>query len=106
MKRQPVQYPFNCTYQPGNPVSGPTTLCALNVMSHADMTWGTAKKSLSGTSPLPGLGDDAFYFRATKTEAAIYVLKGNLQFTLTCGGPNPDLFDAMKAVANKIASKL
>jgi hypothetical protein len=106
MKQEPVQYPINCTYKPATPVSAPVTLCALNVMSHADMTWGTSKKSVSGNSPLPGLGDDAFYVRSTKTEAAIYVLKGNLQFTLTCGGPNPDLFDAMKAVANRIASKL
>jgi hypothetical protein len=110
MKRQPDPHAFNCSYVASKPVPGPITTVSLHVGEHGlmeDVFWKSAKKSAPGKpSPLAGVGDDAFYVRSSKTDAAIYVRKGYSQFILTGGGARPGLFDAMKALAKKIAAKL
>jgi hypothetical protein len=110
MKRQPVKYPFNCSYDPATPVPGPKTAVYLNVSNYGgmeDTVWQTTKKAIPGKpQPLHDMGDEAFYVRSGKTDAAIYVRKGSSHFILTCGGANPDLFERMKTVVKKIVGKL
>jgi len=110
MRRQPVKYPFNCSYDPVTPVPGPKTAVYLNVFNYGDREetfWQTTKKAIPGNpQPLHEMGDEAFYVRSSKTDAAIYVRKGSSHFILTCGGANPDLFERMKTVVKKIVGKL